>query len=167
MGRVFFSFEAYEKALDLEIGAAMNDPASRVQVNAKSVITEKAEELVYNTYPNPGMPWSRRYNHNGILDPSTYNNQSSYGAAHYKAIDRTISMPASSNVKGFTTYISADTEWQQRFGGEIPHIPLAEAIENVGLYNAPPRPYMQTAETEYGEKHFANDLVQELEEAGF
>ena len=170
MGRVFYSFEAYEKALDLEIAAAMNDPASRVQVNAKSVIIKNAEERVYNSYPNPGIEWSRRYGAGGsILNPESYNPRSSLSARQWtKQINISVT-GATPSGKGFTTYIRGEGEWQQRFGGRASDNPntLVDAIEDNGIYHAPPRKYMAAAEDEYGSKYFAKDLVLELEENGF
>lgn len=168
VGRRFFSFEDYDKALDKAIAQAMNGENSRVQVNARAVIVKNAEERVYNTYPNPGIEWSRRYNHNGILDPSTYRSQSSTYAHHSRTLDATLLGNYGSG-KGFTTYISAETEWQQRFGGSSKDNPnsLVYAIEENGLYHAPPRPYMDHAESEYAEKYFEKDLVLELEDNGF
>jgi hypothetical protein len=169
MGRAFYSFEAYDAALDAEIAAALNDESSRIQVNVRSTIIQNAEENVYNTYPNPKIEWSRRYNHNGILDPNSYTSRSSFRARRYdKDYNYSVS-GASSKAKGFMTYIRGTAEWQQRFGGDASLNPntLIYAIEKNGLYGAPPRPYMDEAETEYGEKYFEKDLVLELEENGF
>ena len=170
MGRVFNSFEEYDKALDNAVAEAMNGENSRVQVNARAVAIKNAEERVYNTYPEPGMPWSRRYNHNGILDPSTYKSRSSFEASRIRRdINNSQSGVVGKGGKGFMTYIRGEAEWQQRFGGEASHNRdfLVWAIEENGLYHAPPRPYMEHAEAEYGEKYFAKDLVLELEENGF
>ena len=170
MGRVFYTFEAYEQALDIEIAGAMNDPASRVQVNLRSVIIENAEERVYNTYPNPKIEWSRRYGHGGsILNPDSYKSRSSLSARRgSRNVDISVTGAAPSG-KGFTIYVRGEGEWQQRFGGSASDNPdtLVDAIEDHGIYHAPPRKYMVAAGEEYGEKHFAKDLVLELEENGF
>ena len=167
MGRIFFSFENYEAKLNERLARAMQNPESRIQVNARAIAIKNAEERVYNVYPNPGMEWSRRYNHNGLLDPSTYKSKSSTEAHHNRAWDVTLEGNAMGAGKGFTTYISAEDEWQQRFGGQRPHTSLAEVIENSNIYHAPPRRWMRHAEQEYGSKHFEKDLVLELESDGF
>ena len=158
MGRVFYSFEEYNNALDKAIGNAMQSPDGKIQKNVKKEITDCAENFVYRTYPPAFL--SRRYGAGGILDPD------SYRSSRY-ADTAIITKNAS---KGFTLHIYAEAQWQQLFGGSPEGNPdtLTEAIENNGLYGARPRKYMEYAEANYGYGgQFEKDLVAELEDAGF
>lgn len=158
MGRTFYSFEEYDKELDKAIGRSMQNPHGKIQKNAKQEITDCAEAFVYRTYQPEFL--SRRYGAGGILDPA------SYRSSEYS--DTAIITKNAS--KGFTLHIYADAEWQQIFGGDPHGNPdtLTEAIERNGLYGAPPRPYMEHAETNYGYGGgFEKDLVSELEYNGF
>ena len=170
MGRTFYSFEEYDKALDIAIAEAMNSPESRVQKNLKEEIVNMAETFVYNLYPMP-FYYSRRNGDGGILDPKSYNSRNSTVAHRLGTTNISVSGNTGTG-KGFTIYVSADAEWQQKFGGNPKDNPdtLVDALYKNGIYHHAPfhKPYMELAETNYGTEHrFGKDLVQELESNGF
>ena len=161
MGRTFYSFEEYDKALDKAISDAMQSPNGKIQTNAKQALVKSAEENVYS-YPtqfyHPEHGDGRRRGNGGILDPKTY---SSRRHSETAVIQKNVG-------KGFTLYLVADAPWQQLFGGSPSDNPdtLGDAIEKNGIYGAPARPWMEEGGNEYAQKQFGKDLVEELEGAG-
>lgn len=162
MGRVFFSFEDYDKTLDMEIEEAMQNPDGRIQRNAKDQLVSSAYENVYakhdTKFEHPVHGDGRRWGVGGILDPETYRS-----ARHSDT-----AIITKNAGKGFTLHLYADAPWQQLFGGSPDANPdtLGEAIEKHGLYSAPPRPWMEKGGDEYAKEQFGKDLVKELEDAG-
>lgn len=161
MGRIFFSFEEYEKALDTGIEKALQNPDGLIQTNAKAHLKSSAFKNVYS-YPtdfeHPVHGDGRRWGEGGILDASTYRtSRYSDNAVITKNVG-----------KGFTLHIYADAEWQQLFGPDrAPKTgTLAEVIEKNGMYGAPARPWMEEGGNEYAKNMFGSDLVKELEKAG-
>ena len=170
MGRTFYSFEEYDKALDIAIADAMNSPDSRVQKNLKEEIVNMAETFVYNLYPVPYY-LSRDGDQGGILDPKNYPSRNSTVAHRLGSTNTSVSGNTGTG-KGFTIYVSADVPWQQKFGGDPSNNPdtLVDALYKNGIYHHKPfhKPYMELAETNYGTEHrFGKDLVNELESNGF
>lgn len=171
MGRVFNSFEEYDVALDNAIAQAMNSDSSRVQINVKEEIVKMAETFVYNLYPNP-FYLSRRDGNGGILDTKSYGSKDSRYAHRSRVLDTVMPGNVMGSGKGFTAYITADAEWQQKFGADRKPKTgtLVEVLETNGLYHHKPfhKPYMELAENNYGtDFRFGKDLVAELEENGF
>ena len=161
MGRIFFSFEEYEKALDTGIEKALQNPDGLIQTNAKAHLKSSAFKNVYS-YPtdfeHPVHKDGRRWGDGGILDASTYRtSRYSDNAVITKNVG-----------KGFTLHIYADAEWRQLFGPDrVPKTgTLAEVIEKNGMYGAPARPWMEEGGNEYAKNMFGSDLVKELEKAG-
>lgn len=169
MGRVFYSFEEYDAALDQALAEAMNSPEGRVQRNAKEEITKMAETFVYDLYPVP-FYLSRRGDNGGMLDPKNYNSRNSTAAHRMGGTNVSVSGNTGTG-KGFTIYIAADVPWQQKFGGSAANNPdtLVDAIEKHGIYHHQPfyKSYMELAETNYGTEHrLGKDVVAELEARG-
>ncbi len=161
MGRIFFSFEEYENALDKGIEKALQNPDGTIQTNAKAHLKSSAFENVYS-YPtdfhHPEHGDGRRYGDGGILDADSYRTSRYSDTA-------VITKNAG---KGFTLHIYAEAEWQQLFGPDrFPKTgSLAEVIEKNGLYGAPPRPWMEEGGDKYAKGMFGSDLVNELEKTG-
>ena len=169
MGRVFYSFEEYDAALDQALAEAMNSPEGRVQTNAREEITKMAETFVYDLYPVP-FYLSRRNGEGGILDPKSYTSRNSTAAHRVGGTNISVSGNTGTG-KGFTIYISSEAQWQQKFGGSAANNPntLTDALEKNGIYHHEPfyKSYMELAETNYGtDQRLGRDVVAELEARG-
>lgn len=149
MGRRFYSVEEYRVALDLEIANSMRDPDGAVQRGAKEEIKRQAEIQVYDAYTPKFM--SRR-------------GENSIGGGSIVDEDSIVSF---STEKGFTLTMENLASWQQLYGGTTPNISLADAIQENGLWGAPPREFMGWAEMYYGYGLFGRNLVSDLELKGF
>lgn len=161
MGRVFFSFDDYDKVLDMEIEEAMQNPDGRIQKNAKDKLVASAYTNVYKhdtKFDHPVYGDGRRWGDGGILDPETYRSERHSDTA----------IITKNAGKGFTLHIYADAPWRQLFGGNPSDNPddLSDAIEKNGLYSAPKSEWMEKGGDEYAKEQFGKDLVKELEDAG-
>ena len=114
-------YEVYEieNAIDRELPLVMEDEIKEHVENAIKWSTS----VVYSYEP---LFYNRRRGQGGLADPSTYK-------ANYHPKDQEL-------------IIEIKTPWQQLRGGEIPSEDLADVISNNQVYNAPPRPFLKTAE---------------------
>lgn len=131
MGRRFFDISHYEAGLDAAIDSAME---SFVADKAKELIQESIDNNVYAAHHSgwTGPPPDRRMKAGGIQDKANL-------FAEYS--DHTLT-------------IREIAHWQNKFGKSVnsfsyslpPTSDLGEVIENNGIYGAPARPFMRTAE---------------------
>ena len=131
------SIEAYAAAVEQAVHDTMRTDIAN---EAAIALQDAVETYVYDAY-DPIFN-HRRMEAGGLIDKHTY-------SPTYT--------PESMELK-----IEVQTQWQNIGFREIDqrgtYDELSEAIEKNDIYHAPPRPFAEHAEKEYGERRFERDL---------